>query len=203
MRKIILVLVLALTAGGTSGEQRERKREDPKERAARRQRERVEELSRKLARRQAAPQPSEDNQFLHAQASVLMERARQTGGDSYRFDRICRAADALLEASESIFESRQPEKESEPDDQEDAARRLERSYFRIQQGDYFARQSGEAEAGVYLKHARALYQQARGAYDQKQYRKAEKLGEAAGEIISALERLAQATVRVPEPPRLQ
>jgi len=198
-----IILILALAAGGGSGEQRERKREDAAERAARRQRERLKELSEKLARWQRAPQPSETNTYLHQQAAALMERARQAAQEQYRFDRLCRAADALLEASESIFEAREPEKRAEPDDQEDAARRLERSYFRLQQGAYFALQCGEAEAGAYVKHARALYQQARGAYDQKQYRKAEKLGEAAGEIIGALERLAQARVRVPEPPRLK
>jgi len=203
MRKLIFIIVLVLAAGGAPGGQGERRRESSEERAARRQRERLNELSRKLTRRLAAPQPSEANVFLHHQASALLERARQTRDDSYKFDRLCRAADALLEASEDIFDTRQPEEKPEPDDQEDAARRLERSYFRIQQGDYFAQHSGEVDAAAFLIQARALYQQARSAYDQKQYGKAEKLGEAAAEIVSALESLAQATVRVPEPPRLK
>jgi tetratricopeptide (TPR) repeat protein len=203
MKRLTLILILALAAGNAPCEQRDRKREDPQERAARRQRERLAELSRQLARRLATPQPSETRAFLHKEAAALLERARQASPDQYRFDRLCRAADALLEASENILDSVQPEKKPEPDDQEEAARRLERSYFRLQQGDYFAHLSGANDAAAYLKHARSLYQQARSAYDSKQYRKAEKLGEAAAEIIVALESLAQATVRVPEPPRLK
>jgi serine/threonine-protein kinase RIO1 len=73
----------------------------------------------------------------------------------------------------------------------------------VQQADYFAAQGKREDGGAFTRHCRALYQQARAAYDQNDYRTARKLAEAAAGIVSALERMAQAEVRVPEPPRLK
>jgi hypothetical protein len=168
---------------------------------AEKKRDRLKEAADKLNGLATKPGPSEEQAFLHARASVLLERARQTG-DSYVADRLRRAIDDLLEASQTIFESRQRDRKADRDDQEDSARRLERAYFRVQQGPYFGRLSGEPDAPEYIQHAQRLYQQARTAYDGKRWREAEKLAEASSDIIEALERLAQARVRIPEPPRL-
>lgn len=175
-----------------------------RERADRRQLKKLEDLDRKLSRRRAVPHPTSENRLLHEQASKLIERAKQNRTDRYRFERFAEAADDLLESSDDIFNSRKPsDKEDDDDRPEEVARRLERSYFRVQQADYFAKRSAEPDAGVLVKQATALYQQARGAWDAKQYLSARKLAEAASEIVSALENLAQAAVRVPEPPRIE
>jgi hypothetical protein len=164
-------------------------------------RRKLHELQRKLERRMAKPSPADVNRFLHEQSAALIERAREAQESRYRFDRLCRAADDLLEASQRVFES--GERDDEKEDRSDAARRLERTYFRVQQADYFSRQSGHKDGDVFIRHARALYQQARTAYDHQDYPKADKLADAAGKIVSGLERMAQAEVRVPDPPRLK
>jgi hypothetical protein len=70
------------------------------------------------------------------------------------------------------------------------------------QGEHFARQSGDPYAKKYIATGRKLYQSARVAYEQKAYAKARDLAEAAREIVAGLEGLAQATVRIPTPPKL-
>jgi hypothetical protein len=165
--------------------------------------EKMQELRRKLARRTALPSPGEEQQFLHARAAALLDRLKTSEQDRYVFDRLSRAADDLLEASEEIEESRQGEGRPEAGARQEAARQLQRDYFRVQQADYFAGLCGEPDAASYVKHSRALYQQGRSAYDAGQYRRARKLGEAAALIVSALERLAQARLSAPEPPRLK
>jgi hypothetical protein len=165
-------------------------------------RRKLQELARKLERRMERPAPTEVNRFLHERSAALIERARQAQESRYRFDRLSRAADDLLEASQRVFDSHERNNDDD-EDQGDAARRLERTYFRVQQADYFARLSGHKDGPAFITHSRALYQQARSAYDQRDYPRAHKLADAAGRIVGALERLAQAEVRVPDPPRLK
>lgn len=88
------------------------------------------------------------------------------------------------------------------DTQERAARELEDTYFDLNQGEYFAKQVGVRQAGRYVKTGRKLYQRARAAYEQEEFAKARDLGEAAREVVAALESLAQAAVRIPSPPKL-
>jgi hypothetical protein len=175
------------------------------EREERKKKERLEELSKDLRKLTGTRAPSAEQTFLHERASALLVRAGQAAAGSHEFDRVRRAVDDLLEASEEIFKARQPpsREEKEEDDLEETARRLERTYFRIQQGDYFARLSGEPDGGAYVQHAKRLYQQSRSAYDARELRKARRLAEASSEIIGALERLAQARVPIPEPPRIE
>jgi len=187
-----LLLALVVAAGA-----RDRRRSEAEKRQ-----EKIAELSRKLARRAAIASPSAEQKFLHARAAALLERLMTNVQDGYVFDRLSRAVDDLLEASEEIAESREPERRPRAGDREEAARELQRHYFRVQQAKYFAGLSGESDAAVWVKHSRALYQQGRSAYDAQQYRKARKLAEAAALIVSALERLAQARASGAEPPRL-
>lgn len=196
MRKLLVCLAVAgLAACIVTGKQRRSELE--------RQQERIRELRKKLARRNSLASPSEEQKFLHARAAALLERLKPPVQDGYAFGRISRAADDLLEASEEIAESREPESRREQGDREEASRDLQRYYFRVQQAEYFAGLSGESDAAEYVKHSRALYQQGRSAYDAGQYRRARKLGEAAALVVSALERLAQARLSAAEPPRLK
>ncbi len=199
MKSLLIGCVLAvLTAGacGITAAQQDPKRE-------RKQEEKLEEMSRKLNRRLTRSGAAPEHDFLHARAAAILERARGARADDYVFDRLLRAADDLLEASEELFESRTPARQPADASQREAALDLQRYYFRVRQAEYFAELSREPDAHLYVQHARSLYQQARRAYDAQQYRRAQKLGEAAGEIVSALEKLAQAAVRIPEPPRLE
>jgi hypothetical protein len=197
-----LALALAVGIGG-SGIVLLAQKKSRQEQEERRKEERIKELSRKLGKLAAMRAPSAEQRFLQARATALLARARELPAGSHEFDRLRRAVGDLLEAGEEILEARQGESVNADGDQEEAARRLERAYFRIQEGDYFARLSAEPDAGDYLAHSRRLYQEARRDYDARQWRKARKLAEACSEIIEALERLAQARVRIPEPPRIE
>lgn len=198
----IVIGALAATVFSAPAVAEQRRKESTAESALRKQRGRLNDVSKKLAKRLTVPEPSETNKFLHARATELIERARDSFGDEYRFDRLVRAADALLESSENIFESRKLERDKNGDNREDIARKLERTYFRVQQSEYFASIAKEEDIGLYVRHSRLLYQQARSAYDAREYHKARQLADAAGYLVSGLERLAQAAVRIADPPRL-
>jgi hypothetical protein len=172
------------------------------EKRDKKQRERIEELSAKLSRRLAMAKPSEEHAFLHQRAEALIERLKQSRRDEYVFDRVARAANSVLEASERIFESGE-KVQDEDDTKEKAARNLQRYYFRLQQAEYFGNMSGDPDWKTYARDSRMLYQKARSAFDAGNYRKARKLGEASGYLVGALENLAQAAVRIPDPPRLK
>ena len=195
---VTAVVAFALLGSGVAPEHALRA-ESRKER----QRKKIEDLSEKIERRLKVRNPSKENVFLHERAAVLLVRLMLSREDSYRFDRLARATDALLEASERIFDAREKDRDDDDDDdRRKTALDLQRDYFRLQQAQYFARQSGEKDAKLYVKCARAIYQQARRAFDAQTYEKAETLGDAASYIVRALENLAQAAIRVPEPPRL-
>jgi hypothetical protein len=169
-------------------------------RAERNKIEDLDDLSRRFNRQTAFRGLSPETEFLHARATALMDRARQAEAGSYLFGRLENTIDNLLDAVEEIAESE--ETGDDDDTQERAAKDLERAYFRVRQGDYFARMSTEGDSKAYVKTAQALYQKGRGAYEMKQYHKARRLAEAAREVIDALEDLAQAAVRIPDPPQL-
>ena len=176
--------------------------DDERDKRERRQREKIGDLEEKLAERHRYPKPSREQVYFHAQAAALLKNLKELRRDSYRFDRIARATDALLEASQRIFEARRQTKGKDEHDRREAALDLQEDYFRVQQADYFARQWGSREAGNYVRHARSLYQQARRTYDKNELDKAERLGDAASYVVRALENLAQAEIPVPEPPPL-
>ena len=195
---LVLLFAAALHLQAQGEERRSRRSEQRKAESLAR-------FSERLSRLSSHPDLTPENRFLHEQVSALLERSRQAPAGSYLSDRLESATKDLLDASEHIVESRESRRERD-DEREEARRRaardLERSYFRIQQGDYFARQSQERNATEYLLTARRLYQQARAAYDRGDYSQARGLGEAARDVISGLESLAQAAVPIPEPPQL-
>ena len=161
--------------------------------------ERLDFLAKMLAWQTNLPDPCPESTFLHARAAELLERARQARTSDFQFDRLADATDDLLRASDRIVRSR---KAVQIDDNEkrDAAVFLQRCYFRAQQAAYFAELSGEKESKQYVTYARSLYQQSRSAYDARQYDRAQMLGDASSLIVSALEDIAHASLRVPDPP---
>jgi hypothetical protein len=196
MLRNYLALALLLCLGtATAGANQSRS-----SRAERNKIEDLDDLSRRFNRQTAFRNLSPETEFLHARATALMDRARQAEAGSYLFGRLENTIDNLLDAVEEIAKSE--ETGDDDDTQERAAKDLERAYFRVRQGDYFARMSTEGDSKAYVKTAQALYQKGRGAYEMKQYRKARRLAEAAREVIDALEDLAQAAVRIPDPPQL-
>ena len=196
----LLAGFVAVMVGGVLLAQRGRRAEERKQRD-------LNELSSRFNRLASDPELAEEQHFLHERVQELMERARQAEAGSYLFGRLEEAMDDLLDASDELRDARRVPQDNDNDDdeqeaQERTARDLEQAYFRVRQGDYFARQSGEPQGKNYAQTAQRLYQQARAAYDGKEFRRARHLADAAREVIEGLENLAQAAVRIPEPPKL-
>ena len=195
MTRLFLVLVLVFTAS-LYVEAHGRRSEERKARSLGR-------VSRQLDRLSSTPDLSQESRFLHEQVASLLERSRQTAAGSNLFYRLESAMENLLGASEQILRTRPRERDTNIEAaRRRAVRDLERSYFRVLQGDYFARQSQESNAAEYVVTARQLYQLARAAYDQGDLRRARNLAEASRRVTSGLEDLALAAVPLPEPPRL-
>ena len=70
----------------------------------------------------------------------------------------------------------------------------------VPRGDLGAGIGGEKEAKQYVTYARSFYQLARSAYDAHQYDRAQMLGDASSLLVTALENIAQASLRIPDPP---
>lgn len=199
---MVVALIFAVTLNVCAQDRTRRSRKlDPEEVKT----ERLGRISQRLNRLASRPELTMENRFLHEQVSSLLERSRQAPAGSYVLDRLDSAMADLLEASEHILESRRAGNDAS--DNTEAARRragrdLERAYFRIQQGDYFATRSQERNAADYVLTARRLYQLARAAYDEGNHLPARRLADASREVIGGLESLAQAAMPNPEPPKL-
>jgi hypothetical protein len=189
---VAVLVMCAVTASGGEDDRRDRE-----ERALRS----LEIRARRLHPPSAADEPG---LFLVQETERLTRRARSLTRKSYEKQRVIEALDDLLDAREDLESARRrtagDDREHERDD---TAKRLERTYFRVQQGEYFARLSGDLHASEYVLRARQLYQKARSAYDQGEFRQSAKLASASGELVNVLENLAQAAVRRPEPPVLE
>jgi hypothetical protein len=145
-------------------------------------------------------QPGPEIEFLYARASELLDRARQARGNYFRSGRLLGATNALLDAGDRILWSRKIERGPQEQDYWGADFYLQGCYFRIRQADFFASLSGEKDADQYVTLSRSLYQQARGAYDAREFQRARLLGDASSFIVFALESIAQAAIPVPERP---
>jgi hypothetical protein len=115
-------------------------------------------------------------------------------------DRLIGAADALNHIAEHQDHLRTgPGPKGLPSPQE-LSDHLHRVYFRIQQADYFLKQSGDAVAASFPKWARDFYQLAVRAYDHQDMLAADENAKCAEEVVKALENLAQAASPAPPPP---
>ncbi len=161
--------------------------------------ERLDFLAKMYSWRTNAPDAPPECAFLNTRAGELLERAKQARGNDFQFDRLATATDNLLRASERIFSARKASRVDE-NEKRDAALLLQKCYFRVQQAEYFAGISGEKESKQYVTVTRSIYQQARSAYDTRQYDRARMLGEASSLVVMALENIAHASLKIPDPP---
>jgi hypothetical protein len=198
------LLIQALTYGGQFPQRGQRGQGDPggpdgRGWSEKDKQDRLDRLSRTLSWIGGTPEPGPENSFLQVHAGELLERTKQARTNNFQFDRLARAVDALLRASDRIFSARKAS-QTDDNDKRDAAEFLQRCYFRVQQADYFAGLSGEKESKQYVTATRSLYQQARSAYDARLYDRAQMLGDASSLIVAALENIAHASLNIPDPP---
>jgi len=143
-------------------------------------------------------QPGQDIEFLYSRAADLLERARTVRDNPFRSGRFLGATNALLDAGDRMLWSRKIDRGPQEQDYWDAGFVLQGCYFRIRQAGFFAPMSGEKNAEQFVTLSRSLYQQARGAYDSREFQRARLLGDASSFIVFALERIAQAVAPIPE-----
>ena len=122
-------------------------------------------------------------------------------GSPFAADRYLAAADALAHAAE--HQQHMVQKSGpEPPDGAEISRHLDRVYFRLQQADFFVKQSADANAKTIATFARQYYQQALRASTVAMAghdaRTADECAKTVDELMRALENLAQSTA--PPPP---
>ena len=159
------------------------------------------ESAKKLETVKAIKQPGADIQSLQSKASDLLEKSKQARDNFFRCARLMSAANALMDAAYGIFQSRKADRA--PFDFWSVGMVLQGYYYRIQQAHSFAQMSGEKNSDQYETLARTLYQQARGAYDAREYQRSRYLADAAASIVFALESIAQASAPPPTHPNFK
>jgi hypothetical protein len=153
------------------------------------------------------PTRAVENKLLALARTYLERSDRIAATNRFASGRDLVAADALVHAAEHqqhIAEQTGPG----PPQKDEIARHLERVYFRLQQADYFVKQSADPNAKVLAEFARQYYQDALRAQDRSELRVADECAKSADDVMRALESLAQASVPPPaqppppRPPRL-
>lgn len=155
-----------------------------------------------VRRKLAEVRPTDDvTGKILALARVCLERSeRKESSSPFAATRYLAASDALVHAAEHQQHVRD-KKEPPPPDRSELARHLERVYFRLQQADYFVKQSSDPDATIIASFARQYYQDALRASGVPDPRVTDECLKSAEDLVRALENLAQATAPVPMPSR--
>jgi hypothetical protein len=160
----------------------------------------LEETTKRLEKAKKISQPGPEIEFLNSRASELLERAKQSRDNYFRFDRYISAANALLLAGDKILWARKVERITQEQDYWGIGMILQGCSFRVRQADFFASLIGDENSKQYVVWSKSFYQQARGAYDAREYERARSFGDASSFVVWALECIAQATVQMSDAP---
>jgi len=160
----------------------------------------MDEATKRLEKSKSISQPGPEIEFLQARASDLLERAKTSRENFFRFGRFIAAANAMLEASDRMVWLRKVEKTPQEQDFWGAGFMLPGCYFRVRQAEFFASLGGEKNLEQYVTWSKSFYQQARVAFDAHEYQRARLYGDASSFIVFALECIAQANVQMPDAP---
>ncbi len=137
---------------------------------------------------------------MYSRAAELLEKARSSRDNYFRFERFIAATNSLLEASDRILWARKIDHAPQEQDYWGAGLFLPGCYFRVRQADFFASLIGEKTMEQYVTWTKTFYQQARGAFDAREYQRSRLLADASSFMVLALECIAQATVQMPDTP---
>ncbi len=119
------------------------------------------------------------------------EKSLQSG-HAFAAGRMAEAADALLHVAEHQQHLRMEGEPKGPPPPVPIQDQLQRTYFRVQQADYFLSQAHDARAASFPKWSRDFYQLAVRAYERQDLITADENAKSAEDIVRALENLAQA-----------
>jgi hypothetical protein len=145
----------------------------------------------------------ETSRKILALAKTYLEKSESLEtGSPFAAARFLVAADALIRAVEHQQHLQQKDGPPPPISAEIMSH-LERVYFRLQQADYFVKQSADPNALTIADFARQFYQGALRAADNGDLRTADECAKSTDELMRALENLALSTAlppkRGPEP----
>jgi hypothetical protein len=130
-------------------------------------------------------------------AKMYLERSESPQiGSPFAATRMLVVADALIRAAEHQQHLDSKGGPTPPDNAE-ISRHVERVYFRLQQADYFVKQSGDPNAQIIADFARQYYQGALRASDKDNLRTADECAKSTDELMRALENLALSTALPP------
>ncbi len=160
----------------------------------------LDETTKRLEKSKKISQPGPEIEFLQARASELLDRARQSRDNRFRFDRYIAATNSLLEAADRLVWVRKVERVPQEQDYWGIGMILQGYAFRVRQADFFASLIPEKNTEQYITWSKSFYQQARSAYDAREYQRARLFGDASSFIVFALECIAQATVQMSDAP---
>jgi hypothetical protein len=142
----------------------------------------------------------ETSRKMLALAKVYLEKSESLeSGSPFAAARFLVAADALERAAEHQQHEQQKDGPPTPMSAE-IMRHIERVYFRLQQADYFVKQSADPNAPTIGDFARQYYQGALRAADNGNLRTADACAKSAEELVRALENLALSTALPPKHP---
>jgi len=141
----------------------------------------------------------ETSRKLLVLAKMYLEKSESLKFSSpFAATRILGAADALIRAVEHQQHLDQKDGPPPPNSAE-ITRHVDRIYFRLQQADYFVKQSGDPNAQTIADFARQYYQGALRASDKGDLRTADECAKSTDELMRALENLALSTASPPRP----
>jgi len=141
---------------------------------------------------------AEPSRKILALAKAYLEKSESLeGGSPFASTRVLIAADALIRAAEHQQHLQQKDGPPPPVGSE-IMRHVERVYFRLQQADYFVKQSADPNAPAIADFARQYYQAALRAADNGDLRTADESAKSTDELMRALENLALSTAVPPK-----
>jgi hypothetical protein len=133
-----------------------------------------------------------------ALAKTYLEKSESLqSGSPFAATRILVAADALIRAAEHQQHLEQKDGPPPPIGAQ-ITRHLDRVYFRLQQADYFVKQSADPNAPKIAEFARQYYEGALRATDAGDLRTADECAKSTDELMRALENLALSTALPPK-----
>jgi hypothetical protein len=133
-------------------------------------------------------------------AKVYLEKSDGLESSSpFAASRFLVAADALIRSAEHQQHLQQKDGPPPPISSE-IMHHVELVYFRLQQADYFVKQSADTNAATIADFARQYYQEALRAAGNGDLRTADECAKSTDDLMRALENLALSTALPPKPP---
>jgi hypothetical protein len=213
---IVSFALAACVVGGvnlaTQKERKEPTREEKLSKEAGKLGREIDEIRSYAGRQPAAL--TEVSSCLDLAASLVQETAdRLARGEIYVAERLLDAGEDLQDAARYLANARLKLRwddgkvrppDDDDDDSRDAARELERAYFRTAQLNFLGRQAGADRMSAVAGLSRRLYQEGRAAFDRQEYFLAEQLALASRNLSSAIESYVQSLLPpdLPRPPKV-